>query len=116
MEQHGRKHRVAEGAVARRTLSQPRLHDRTHEAGQYSTWLSCKAHADAGNPESENGGERGIRTPGTVNRTTDFESAAIYHSASPPRCRERRLLSGPSDFLLSADVGTQRRGDRHRPV
>ena len=30
------------------------------------------------------GGEGGIRTPGTVNRTTDFESAAFDHSATSP--------------------------------
>ena len=31
------------------------------------------------------GGERGIRTPGTRTGTTDFESAAIDHSAISPR-------------------------------
>ena len=31
------------------------------------------------------GGEGGIRTPGTLAGTTDFESAAIDHSATSPR-------------------------------
>ena len=30
------------------------------------------------------GGERGIRTPGTPKGTTDFESAPIDHSGSSP--------------------------------
>ena len=33
----------------------------------------------------EYGGERGIRTPGTLTGTTDFESAAFDHSAISPR-------------------------------
>src|SRR6476660_6183884 len=33
------------------------------------------------------GGEGGIRTPGTLAGTTDFESAAIDHSATSPRGR-----------------------------
>ena len=32
----------------------------------------------------DNGGEGGIRTPGTRKRTTDFESAAFDHSATSP--------------------------------
>ena len=31
------------------------------------------------------GGGRGIRTPGTVSRTAVFKTAAIDHSAIPPR-------------------------------
>src|SRR5882672_1448205 len=34
-----------------------------------------------------NGGERGIRTPGTLASSTDFESAAIDHSAISPRSK-----------------------------
>gem|GEM_PF-6108054 len=31
-------------------------------------------------------GKRGIRTPGTVTRTLDFESSPIDHSGSFPKC------------------------------
>ena len=33
----------------------------------------------------KDGGERGIRTPGTRKRTIDFESTAFDHSAISPR-------------------------------
>ena len=31
------------------------------------------------------GGEGGIRTPGTIKRTIDFESTALDHSATSPK-------------------------------
>lgn len=37
----------------------------------------------------ENGGEGGIRTPGTLARTPHFECGAIDHSATSPWTRER---------------------------
>jgi hypothetical protein len=43
--------------------------------------------------EQVNGGERGIRTPGTLTGTTDFESAAFDHSAISPR------PTGKADFI-----------------
>jgi hypothetical protein len=59
---------------------------------------------------SASGGERGIRTPGTDNRTTDFESAAFDHSAISPRserkCETRILSGGALDLLLPAHEGT----------
>ncbi len=35
--------------------------------------------------EPINGGEGGIRTPGTLKRTIDFESTALDHSATSPK-------------------------------
>ena len=48
----------------------------------------------------KNGGERGIRTPGTLTRTTDFESAAIDHSAISPRQAE--FYQGRGQYLGAA--------------
>src|SRR6185295_1452318 len=39
----------------------------------------------------EAGGGRGIRTPGTVTRTTVFETAPFNHSGIPPRKNSGRL-------------------------
>src|SRR6185369_17323020 len=48
------------------------------------------------------GGEGGIRTLGTASGTTDFESAAIDHSATSP---QRILAAGPVSVRLGARVG-----------
>src|SRR5512133_105260 len=39
-------------------------------------------------------GERGIRTPGPVARTTVFETAPIDHSGISPECHTRRGVTG----------------------
>ena len=39
-----------------------------------------------------NGGGRGIRTPGTLTRSTVFKTAAFNHSAIPPALRVQRVL------------------------
>ena len=76
------------GAVAHLRLAaahEPRRRLGRHEGGE---------RIRRGRRAAVDGGERGIRTPGTVNRTTDFESAAIDHSAISPRPNETRILSG----------------------
>jgi hypothetical protein len=39
-----------------------------------------------------NGGEGGIRTPGTVARTSHFECDAFDHSATSPRLTHERQM------------------------
>jgi hypothetical protein len=60
------------------------------EEGRASAYFICELFFLLG----ESGGERGIRTPGTLTGTTDFESAAIDHSAISPRPGKHRILSG----------------------
>ena len=38
----------------------------------------------------QNGGEGGIRTPGTLSGTTDFESVTFGHSATSPKSEVRK--------------------------
>ena len=41
-----------------------------------------------------NGGEGGIRTPGTLPGTTDFESVTFSHSATSPKGRQESRVCG----------------------
>ena len=56
----------------------------------FSKSLNIRDILGNGEPEPEvcnkgkNGGGRGIRTPGRVSPTTDFESVTFGHSAIPP--------------------------------
>jgi site-specific DNA recombinase len=60
-------------------------------SGEYQT-LRDLARADG------RGGERGIRTPGTLARSTVFETAPFNHSGTSPRCyaRQRGTPASPS--------------------
>ena len=40
-----------------------------------------------------NGGEGGIRTPGTLSGTTDFESVTFGHSATSPKKWGKKVVS-----------------------
>src|SRR5437868_4116082 len=70
-----------------------------------------------------NGGERGIRTPGTLPGSTVFKTAALNHSAISPQ--QTRRASTPAcvpglrpgrDHLETIHERAQRRRHHHRPV
>ena len=59
-----------------------------------------------------NGGEGGIRTPGTHKRTIDFESTALDHSATSPirgeysitvSCHVQNILQRPKMLIRSSN-------------
>ena len=52
--------------------------------------------------ESEGGGGRGIRTPGTVSGSVVFKTTAIDHSAIPPHAHFIRESDGPQPSALPA--------------
>src|SRR5207302_10538812 len=63
---------------------QPKHHVMQHATLGFTS-VSTAAYQLEANAVTEYGGERGIRTPGTASGTTDFESAALDHSAISPR-------------------------------
>ncbi len=52
----------------------------------------------------DGGGETGIRTPGTLSRSTVFKTAAFDHSATSPRVPRMRTVRTPFRRDRSADV------------
>src|SRR4051812_39545697 len=72
---------IASLAYEKAIVLQPLLRARGAEARGGGVELDLQG----GRAQRKFGGERGIRTPGTDNRTTDFESAALDHSAISPR-------------------------------
>ncbi len=74
---------------------------------------------------SEIGGERGIRTPGTLSDSTVFKTAALNHSAISPACGSAlhyaqsprwNLNLLPRDHLDAIHKGTQRPRHNDRAV
>ena len=60
------------------------VHSISNAAPSASRSSLQKSNVQVGRPPRASGGEGGIRTLGTRERTTDFESAAFDHSATSP--------------------------------
>ena len=77
--------------IAMRSPSVPHLQSRLLlSSNQFSSLFRLRRMVSWAAP---NGGEGGIRTPGTLSSTTDFESVTFGHSATSPKgwARKSRL-------------------------
>ena len=74
--------------IAKRSPSVPHLQSRSLlPSNKFSSLFQLRRMVSWAAP---NGGEGGIRTPGTLSGTTDFESVTFGHSATSPKSGVRK--------------------------